>query len=77
MSVKDNPGVLSKIAGVLGDHDVSIYSVVQQKAQDTSAEIVIITHRVVEKDMQNSLNEIKNLEMVNEISSVIRVEDEQ
>lgn len=77
MDVKESPGVLSKIAGVLGDHEVSIFSVVQAKAYAESAEIVIITHRVVEENMQNSLNEIKNLDIVNEISSVIRVEDEQ
>lgn len=77
MHVKDSPGVLSKIAGVLGDHDVSIYSVVQQKAHGESAEIVIITHKVIEENMQNSLKEIKNLGIVNEINSVIRVEDEE
>ncbi len=77
MSVKDSPGVLSKIAGVLGGHNVSIYSVVQEKAHDELAEIVIITHSVVEENMQNSLQEIINLDIVNEIGSVIRVEDEE
>ena len=77
LDVKECPGVLSKIAGVLGDHEVSIYSVVQAKAYVESAEIAIITHKVVEENMQNSLNEIKNLNIVNEISSVIRVEDGQ
>ncbi len=77
MSVKDSPGVLSQISGVLGDHNVSIYSVVQAKAHDELAEIVIVTHRVVEENMQNSLQEISNLDIVNEISSVIRVEGEE
>jgi len=75
LDVRESPGVLSKIAGVLGDHEVSIYSVVQAKAYAESAEIAIITHGVVEENMQNALNEIKNLKIVNEISSVIRVED--
>ncbi len=77
MIVKDSPGVLSKISGVLGDHNVSIYSVVQAKAQQNLAEIVIVTHSVVEKNMQNSLDEIKSLDIVNEISSIIRVEGEE
>lgn len=77
MDVKDNPGVLSKIAGVLGDHNVSIYSVVQQKSHGESAEIVIITHKVIEENMQNSLKKIKSLGIVNEIRSVIRVEDDE
>lgn len=77
MGVKDSPGVLSKIAGVLGDHGVSIYSVVQAKAHHNMAEIVIVTHSVVEENMQNSLRDIKSLDIVNEISSVIRVEDEE
>ena len=77
MSVKDSPGVLSRIAGVLGDHNVSIYSVVQAKAHDNLAEIVMVTHSVVEKNMQNSLREISGLDIVNEIGSVIRVEGEE
>jgi len=77
MTVMDSPGVLSKISGVLGDHNVSIYSVVQAKAHHDLAEIVIITHSVVEKNMQSSLKEIKELDIVEEISSVIRVEDEE
>lgn len=77
MSVKDSPGVLSKISGVLGDHNVSIYSVVQARAHHDLAEIVIVTHSVVEKNMQSSLQEIKSLDIVNEISSIIRVEGEE
>lgn len=77
MTVMDSPGVLSKISGVLGDYNVSIYSVVQAKAHHDLAEIVIITHSVVEKNMQSSLKEIKELDIVEEISSVIRVEDEE
>jgi len=77
MTVMDSLGVLSKISGVLGDYNVSIYSVVQAKAHHDLAEIVIITHSVVEKNMQSSLKEIKELDIVEEISSVIRVEDEE
>ncbi|MFO7611548.1 MAG: homoserine dehydrogenase [Clostridia bacterium] len=76
MNVKDNPGVLSRIAGVLGDHDVSIYSVVQKKAQLQSAEIVIITHMVMEKNMLDSITEIRGMDIVNEFGSLIRVEGE-
>lgn len=77
MSVKDNPGVLSKISGVLGSHNVSIYSVVQAKAHESLAEIVLVTHGVVEENMQNSLKELMQLDIVNEINSIIRVEDEE
>lgn len=76
MNVKDSPGVLSKIAGVLGDHGVSIYSVVQKKAQGQSAEIVIITHMVMEKNMLDSIAKIKGMDIVNEFGSLIRVEGE-
>ena len=77
LRVNDSPGVLSKISGVLGDHDVSIFSVVQKNAYYKAAEIVIVTHRVKEKNMMESLEVFKNLDIVDEVCSVIRVEDEK
>lgn len=77
MRVNDSPGVLSKISGVFGDHDVSLFSVVQTKAHENMAEIVMVTHMVVEENMQNSLLDINKLGVVDEVCSVIRVEGEE
>lgn len=63
MSVADHPGVLAQIATVLGEHQISIASVIQKEADPVSqtAEIVIMTHLAREADMQDSLAKIRAL----------------
>ncbi|MGC8833263.1 MAG: homoserine dehydrogenase [Armatimonadota bacterium] len=74
MLVADRPGVLAAIAGVLGEHDVSIASMVQKEAHAGDAEIVWVTHEAVEQNMRTALDLISKLPVVRQISSVIRVE---
>ncbi|MGB4504097.1 MAG: homoserine dehydrogenase [Syntrophaceticus sp.] len=78
--VKDKPGVMASIAGVLGNHQVSIASVIQKRTisvnSETMAEIVLITHKVLEQDMQDALAVLKGLSIVGSIENVIRVEGE-
>jgi homoserine dehydrogenase len=76
--VLDRPGVLSKISGVLGNHDISIQSV-QQKGRKTdgSVPVVMVSHRAREADVQTALTEINNLDVVSEKTTLIRIEDEQ
>ena len=76
MSVNDQPGVLAQISKVLGDHSISISSVIQ-KETDTStrvAEIVIMTHPAEEQAVQKALEETQKLGVVKEISNFVRVE---
>jgi homoserine dehydrogenase len=73
LKVADRPGVLAKIAGVFGDNNVSLESVVQKGIGD-SAEIVLITHKVIERDFSTAREGLESLEEVEEIPSVIRVE---
>lgn len=75
MWVADRPGVIAAIAGILGKEQVSIASVVQKEARAAQAEIVWITHEVVEGAMRRALAQIEGLDCVREISSLIRVED--
>jgi homoserine dehydrogenase len=74
----DRPGVLSKISGVLGSHDISIQSV-QQKGRKTngSVPVVMVSHRAKEVDVQKALTEIYNLDVVSDKPVLIRIEDEQ
>jgi homoserine dehydrogenase len=76
MNVADRPGVLAQIAKVLGDHLISISSVIQQEADSAAqaAEIVIMTHPAQEKAMQQALEELEHLDVVKEISNFVRVE---
>ncbi|MCC6484766.1 MAG: homoserine dehydrogenase [Armatimonadetes bacterium] len=75
MRVEDHPGVLAAIATQFGDCDVSIASMVQKTAEDGVAELVFLTHEVKERDIQEALERIRQLDDVDEICSVIRVEE--
>lgn len=72
MQVKNQPGVLACIAQVFGDHKVSIARVVQKHVTDNQAELVIVTEKVKEYHLQDALRELKEMESILEISSVIR-----
>ena len=74
----DRPGVLSKISGILGKHDISIQSV-QQKGRkiDGSVPVVMVSHRAREADVRKALSAINNLDVVSEKTVLIRIEDEQ
>jgi homoserine dehydrogenase len=79
MLVDDRPRVLASIAGVLGDHEVSIESVVQKAvphniAESDQAEIIWVTHEVREANMRAALAEIKKLPAVSAVNNWLRVE---
>lgn len=74
MNVTDRPGVLAGIAGVFGAHDVSIAAVVQKTSNADKAELILITHTVREKHLQDSLRVLKGMDIVAEINNVIRLE---
>lgn len=73
-SVKDKPGVLASIAGILGKYDVSIASVIQKNRSRTSVPLVFVTHKASEKSVRKAIEEIEKLLEVEKIESVIRVE---
>ncbi len=74
-SVHDKPGVLSKIAGVLGSHDISIESVIQKgRKEGGSVPLVILTHEALENNVSKAMSEISSLKVVDEETIMIRVE---
>jgi homoserine dehydrogenase len=75
LDVNDKPGVMAKIAKVFGDNNVSLASVLQKQRLNPVVPLVLITHSVKEKNLNKSLKELKDLEDIIEISSVIRVEN--
>ncbi|GAB6182210.1 homoserine dehydrogenase [Desulfotomaculum defluvii] len=77
LKVADKPGVLASIALVFGNKEVSLKSVIQKEATGKTAELVLVTHRVLEQNVQDALMDIKQLSSVLEISNVIRVEGEE
>ncbi|MCX7982074.1 MAG: homoserine dehydrogenase [Syntrophales bacterium] len=74
----DRAGVLSKISGILGNHNISIASVIQKgRKKDGAVPIVMVTHEARERDVQDALEKIEQLDVVHERVKVIRIEDER
>lgn len=72
MQVVNKPGVLAAIASIFGEHKVSISKVVQKIVTDEAAELVIVTDAVKEYHMEDALEQLKKMDTMREISSVIR-----
>lgn len=72
----DAPGVLAQISGILGKHDISIQSMIQPDRHTADAvPIVIMTHEASESNVSNALSEIDQLEIVQQPTRLIRVEN--
>jgi homoserine dehydrogenase len=76
----DRPGVIARIAGIFGAGKISLTSVIQKEDVRNSggeriAEIVFMTHDAREASVQAALREIRELDVVEQVGSVIRVED--
>ena len=75
--VLDRPGVLSQIAGVLGNHGISISSVIQQgRKEGQTVPVVIMTHTAGERNVQSALREIDGMPFISEPTTLIRVEEQ-
>jgi homoserine dehydrogenase len=75
--VKDVPNVLAKISGILGNHSISIESMIQRGRDDNGkgVPLIMMVHRSTEKNVQDALAEIDLLDVVCEKSNLIRVEN--
>ena len=73
--VEDRPGVLAQLAGILGDHDISIAEVVQEGRRDPQrpASVVIVTHRARESNVQAALAAIAKLPAASEPTQLVRI----
>lgn len=76
IEVTDRPGVLAKIAGAFGAHEVSLESVIQKGHGSDPVTLVFVTHRVREADVRAALHEINGLRVVHAVKNVLRVEGE-
>jgi len=76
LSVADKPGVLAQVASAFGDHDISIRSVWQEGFGD-QAQLVLVTHRGKEANLQATVDDLGELDSVTKVVSVLRVEGEE
>jgi homoserine dehydrogenase len=76
LEVADQPGVLAKIAQVLGEKEISVKSVVQRGIGD-DARLVMVVHECLESRFAAALEEIGALEELRSPPRSIRVIEEQ
>ncbi len=77
-SAIDKPGVLSRISGILGKHNISIVSVIQKgRRQGKAVPLVVLTHSAREKDVTGAVREINRLSIVAGRTVIIRVEGKE
>ncbi len=72
LEVDDRPGVLAAVAAVFGEHGVSIRSMEQEGLGD-EARLVFITHGARERDLRATLTDLRSLDAVRAVGSVLRV----
>ena len=76
LDVADRPGVLASVTKVLGEHEVSIKSVVQRGLGE-HARLVMVTHPVLESSMREAIAEIGDFDFVRSTPRTIRVIEEE
>jgi homoserine dehydrogenase len=76
LDVADRAGVLSAVAAVFAEHDVSI-AAVRQQGRSTDASLVIVTHSAQDAALRSTVDKIAGLPVVHEVVSVMRVEGEE
>jgi len=72
VEVDDRPGVLAQVATVFGEHGVSIRSM-EQEGLGGEARLVFITHAARERDLRSTLPDLRSLDAVRSVGSVLRV----
>jgi len=72
LEVADRPGVLAAVAGVFGRHGVSIRTMEQEGLGD-EARLIFITHVAREADVQATLRDLRDLDVVDRVVSLLRV----
>jgi len=76
--VLDRPGILSRIAGILGKNQISIASVIQKETEEEHEHVplVMMTHSARESNMKKAVSEINALDELKGEGIIIRVVDE-
>jgi homoserine dehydrogenase len=76
LRVDDRPGVLAEIADRFGRKGISLERVWQEGSGD-EATLSFITHRAQEGAFQKTMQELRELDAVHAVASIIRVEGEE
>ena len=73
MQAKDEPGVLADVTRILGDKGISIEAIIQKEPEGDSADanVIMLTHTVVEKQMNEAIQQIESLDTIS--GEVVRI----
>ena len=75
LEVADKAGVLAHVAEAFARHDVSI-STVRQEGHGDDATLVLVTHQATDAALGQTVDELRGLDVVRAVASVMRVEGE-
>ena len=77
LRASDKPGVLANVTKILADRNISIDAMLQKEPADNEqeADIVILTHVTIEKNMDAGIAEIEQLAAITGLPIKIRVEN--
>jgi len=75
IDVDDRAGVLAAVAQTFAEHDVSIQTV-RQEGHGDDAQLVVVSHRASDADLAATVDTLRKLDFVHDVSSVMRVEGE-
>ncbi len=75
MDVDDRAGVLAAVANAFAEHGVSIQTV-RQEGRDDDAQLVVVSHQATDAQLVATVELLRTMEFVREVSSVMRVEAE-
>ena len=73
LQARDKPGVFASLATAFGGEQVSLDMIIQKRSVQGMAEIVLVTHKVEEKNFNSALRSIQRSPAINKINSVFRV----
>jgi len=73
IDVDDRAGVLAAVATAFADHGVSIQTV-RQEGRGLDAQLVVVSHRATDAQLSATVDQLRAMETVREVTSVMRVE---
>jgi len=74
LEVADRPGVLAKVASIMGEEQISIKTMLQRPARGDAATLLLATHACEERAMRRAIETLQTLESGRERPVMIRIE---
>ncbi len=78
LSVSNTPGVIGTIGTICGKHNINLASLLQKESEEgngKTAEVVVVTAKCLEADVQSAIQELSSSGCINEVINLIRVMD--